>query len=86
MDTPAKVDNRVCEPAKSIVARFGGEAKIAEVLGISPTLPYGWQYAREKKGTGGTIPQRYHIALLDYAEANGISLSPADFLPVREVA
>lgn len=86
MDTPEKLPQRVCEPAKSIVARFGGEAKIAEVLSISPTIPYAWQYPREKKGTGGTIPQRYHLALLDHAQANGIDLSPADFLPVREVA
>lgn len=86
MDAPAKPERRVCEPAKSIIARFGGETKIAAVLGIASTIPYAWQYPRDKKGTGGTIPQRYHLALLDHASENGIPLSPADFLPVREVA
>lgn len=85
MDEPAKPDRRICEPAKSIIARLGGEVKVVTILGCGETAPYTWQYECPK-GTGGLIPQKHHLALLDYAQENGIPLSPADFLPVREVA
>lgn len=72
------------EPAASIIRRLGGEAKVSEITGRGLTAPYKWQYAVEKGGTGGLIPQRLHRILLDYAEAQGIALSPADFLPVHD--
>lgn len=74
------------DPAKTVIARLGGEAKVSQILGIGTTAPYAWQYGQDRNGTGGIIPQRHHVALLDYAKANGIDLSATDFLPVREVA
>lgn len=68
------------EPASSIVKKLGGEAIVATITGTASTAPYRWTYAREKGGTGGSIPQKYHRALLSYAEANGIPLSAEDFL------
>lgn len=74
------------DPARTVIARLGGEAKVSQILGIGTTAPYSWQYGQDRNGTGGIIPQRHHLALLDYAKENGIDLNPADFLPVREVA
>lgn len=71
------------EPAATIITRLGGEQKVSEITGRAYTAPYRWQQPVEKGGTGGLIPQRLHIKLLDYAAANGIALSPADFLPVH---
>ncbi len=71
------------EPAATIIARLGGEKVVSEITGRAYTAPYRWQHPIAKGGTGGLIPQRLHIILLDYARANGIELSPADFLPVH---
>lgn len=71
------------EPAATIIKRLGGEAKVSEITQRGVTAPYKWQYPVEKGGTGGLIPQRLHRTLLDYAAANGVELSPADFLPVH---
>lgn len=77
------------EPASSIISKFAvdgppkisGEAKVAEITRTAYTAPYRWQSERSKGGTGGTIPQKYHRPLLDYASANGIELKAEDFLP-----
>lgn len=69
------------EPAASIIARLGGEAKVSKITGTAYTAPYRWQYPKAIKGTGGLIPQRHHPALLGYARANDIPLSAADFIP-----
>jgi hypothetical protein len=69
------------EPAATIIARLGGERVVSEITGRAYTAPYRWQHPLEKGGTGGLIPQKLHAKLLDYARANGIELTPADFLP-----
>lgn len=71
------------EPAHSILKKLGGEAVVAQVTGVSITTPYNWQYPKEKGGTGGNIPQRYHRTLLGYAQANDIDLRAEDFLPLE---
>lgn len=74
------------EPAKSIIDRLGGEAKVSEITGTAYTAPYRWQHSRAQGGTDGLIPQRHHPALLAYARQHGISLEAADFLPIVEAA
>jgi hypothetical protein len=69
------------EPASSIIAKIGGEAVAAKITGTAYTAPYRWQHSRDRGGTGGLIPQRYHRTLLDYAQSNGIALKAEDFLP-----
>lgn len=69
------------EPASTIIKKLGGVTVVAKVTRTAYTAPYRWQSAREKGGTDGFIPRRYHPALLDYARENDIPLSPAEFLP-----
>ena len=69
------------QPAQKIIMRLGGEALVSEIAGVSLTTPYRWTYPREAGGTGGTIPQKHHRTLLDYARRRGIRLEAADFLP-----
>lgn len=71
------------EPASTIIKRLGGPPVVSKVTATAYTAPYRWQSPREKGGTGGTIPQRYHRALLDYARSRRIKLRAADFLPAR---
>jgi hypothetical protein len=72
------------EPASSIIKKLGGEAIVAAITETAYTAPYRWQAPRAKGGTGGTIPQRYHRVLLDYARSKDIPLTAADFLPLAD--
>lgn len=69
------------EPASGIIRKLGGEAVVREITGTAFTAAYRWQHSKEKGGTGGTIPQKYHRMLLEYALAHNIELTAADFLP-----
>jgi len=71
------------EPATKIIRRLGGPPVVAKITDTAYTAPYRWQAPREKGGTGGNIPQKYHRKLLDYAHAKRIKLRASDFLPVR---
>lgn len=73
------------EPARSIIAKLGGEAVVKMITGTAYTAPYRWQHPRSRGGTDGMIPQKYHRLLLEYANAHGIDLGPDPFLP-REPA
>lgn len=68
------------EPASTIIKKLGGESLVSEITGTANTAPYRWQYAKEKGGTGGSIPQRHHRTLLDYARNNSINLQAEDFI------
>jgi hypothetical protein len=69
------------EPAATIIGKLGGAKIVAAITGRATTAPYRWQYARQKGGTGGLIPQKYHRLLLDYAWQHGIALRATDFMP-----
>jgi hypothetical protein len=72
------------EPANTIIQKLGGEAVVARITATALTAPYRWQQPRDKGGTGGTIPQRHHRTILDYAQENSIDIAPGDFIPLRE--
>lgn len=71
------------DPAKSIIAKIGIE-KVSEVTGKHVSRVYRWMYPKERGGTGGLIPQSDAPALLSYAKANDIELSPAEFFGISE--
>ena len=73
------------DPAKSIIAKIGID-KVSEITGKHVSRVYRWMYPKDRGGTGGLIPQGDAPALLAYAKANEIDLSPADFFAVRENA
>lgn len=66
------------EPAASIIGKIGVDT-VALITGKHISRVYRWMYPKDRGGTGGLIPQGDAIALLDYARANGISLSANDF-------
>ncbi|GAA4169278.1 hypothetical protein GCM10023069_25580 [Shinella granuli] len=71
------------DPAKSIIAKIGIE-KVSEITGKHVSRVYRWMYPKERGGTGGLIPQSEAPALLSYAKANDIELSPAEFFGISE--
>ena len=63
------------EPAYSIIKELGGDAAVAEICGLRDrTTVYRWTVPKEKKGTGGVIPQKRLRALLAYADAKRIPI------------
>jgi len=68
------------EPARSVVAKLGTRV-VAEVTGKHVSRIYRWMAPREKGGTGGFIPHEDANALIEYARAEGVDLSPGDFFP-----
>lgn len=68
-------------PAELIIGKFGGHSKIAEVLGVDVSRVYRWTYPEDRGGTGGLIPQKHQVRLLEAAPELGIELAPADFFP-----
>jgi hypothetical protein len=69
------------EPASSIIAKLGGPSKVAAVVGVHPTRVSNWKRARASGGTGGTIPQTHHLAIIRLAKENGVDLGADDLLP-----
>lgn len=75
------------EPARSVIKKLGGEARVSEITGTSYTAPYRWQHSKERGGTGGLIPQKHHRPILDYALEHGIDVGPGDLIaPASEAA
>lgn len=61
------------------ITRLCGVENLAKWTGRTPTQVYRWGYAREKGGSGGSIPSIHHQAILDGAREANISLEPSDF-------
>jgi hypothetical protein len=68
-------------PAELVIGKFGGHARVAEILGVDVSRVHRWTYPKERGGTGGFIPQRHQTRLLDEARLEGLDLAPADFFP-----
>ena len=70
------------DQAKRIIVKFGGEAKVASLLGISRVTVYRWQYGRPY-GLDGLIPIHWVDKLQRAARTEGIFLTADDWLPTR---
>lgn len=66
--------------ASKIIARFGGEAKLAKLIGISRISIYRWQYKRPI-GADGLIPTANIEKIKAVARHEGILLRPEDWVP-----
>jgi hypothetical protein len=71
------------DPALSIIAQLGGATNVSKALGVSYSQVRKWTWSKERGGTGGLIPQRHHIPVLDLARALNKPLVASDFLPSR---
>lgn len=66
--------------AAKVIARFGGEAKLAGLIGISRISVYRWQYKRPY-GSDGLIPSAQIDKIRGVARIEGILLRPEDWVP-----
>ena len=66
--------------AAKIVARFGGEAKLAGLIGMSRISCYRWSY-RRPYGSDGLIPSAQIEKIKGVARLEGILLRDSDWVP-----
>lgn len=66
--------------ASKIVARFGGEAKLASLIGVSRISVYRWQYKRPI-GCDGLIPTANIEKIKAVARLEGILIRDEDWTP-----
>jgi len=68
------------DQATKIIARFGGEAKLAKLIGVSRVSCYRWNY-RRPYGSDGLIPTAQIEKIKGVARLEGILLRPEDWVP-----
>ena len=66
--------------ASKIIARFGGESRLAKLIGISRISVYRWQYKRPI-GSDGLIPTANIEKIKAVARLEGILIRDEDWLP-----
>lgn len=66
-------------PAERIIEKFGGAAKLAELLQVDVSRVYRWTYPADRGGTGGLIPTKHQHRLIEIGRDHGIKIAPADF-------
>jgi hypothetical protein len=60
-------------PAARIIERFGGQSKLAHLLGKSPSTVQYW-------ASTGRIPPKYHARLVALGTEEGVALAPAELV------
>ena len=71
-------ENNLIRPAEYVIESFGSGSEVARVLGVDKSTVSRWKLPKEKKGTNGTIPQKYWAALLSEAQSRSIPLTVVD--------
>ena len=61
--------------AQAIIAKFGGQSALADALGTKQSTVQHWAKT-------GTIPAKWHSAVVSKAVDRGISVSPGEFSPI----
>lgn len=80
MNRNGKMHGNLCEPAASVIAKFGGVRPLARELGLDPSTISKWQTRSRKHGTEGLIPARYHWTLLALARSRSIELEAEELI------
>ncbi len=74
------------EPASSIIRLFGGVSVVATIVKKHPSRVYRWTYPTSvREGTGGLVPARDQLALLNHARENGVDFLPEDFFSPERI-
>jgi hypothetical protein len=71
-------------PAELIIKEFRGVRPLARKLGINPSTVCRWSKPNAEGGTGGNIPQRYFVPLLEIAKHEGRAISLNDLVFGRQ--
>lgn len=78
------------KPAHHVIAAFGGPTRMVKrlaKLGFNKEATDAYRLLREKdkRGTGGIIPQSWHLAILQAAEEDGLDITDRDIIRGRKI-
>ena len=62
------------EPATTLIELIGGPKVAADVCKLKRLQVWRWTVPKNKGGTGGTVPQRHHAAIIRHVREQGIEL------------
>jgi hypothetical protein len=83
MDPTLESRSEPLTQAERIIAKFGGPATLAKLIGRNPASVYRWTYSRAIGGTDGLIPSSALRLVLDAARKEGIFITSDDLYPGR---
>ena len=67
-----------CDPARSVVEKFGGPYELAGSLGLNPTAVYYWMWPKSDGGANGVIPLGKWEQILAAAKQKKVKLKLQD--------
>ncbi len=70
-----------CEPANSLIMKFGGPEAVAAIVDTTPGQVRRWRRTKEKGGTGGAVPHWHIEKLTTAAQERRIKVRAEDFMP-----
>lgn len=70
-----------CEPANSIITKFGGPEAVAAIVEATPGQVRRWRRAKNKGGTGGAVPHWHIPKLMSAAAERKLRIRAEDFMP-----
>lgn len=65
--------------AKRIITKMGGARNVANLLNVAHTTVYKWDHDKGKNGTGGVIPLKYWLPLIEASKGTKSELTLEDF-------
>ncbi len=65
-------------PAREVVAKLGGVRATARILSLSPSAVSRWMMSTDRRGTGGSVPQRHWPAIITHAKKERIKIGLRD--------
>lgn len=71
-------------PAQWIIKVFGGVRATARKLNADKGQISRWLQPEEKKGTGGGIPRKKQLLILEIAEKEGLDITAQDLIKGRQ--
>lgn len=82
VEPPAEALPGSASPAERVIAKFGGERAVAEMLRIAVSTVYRWTWPHERGGCAGIIPRKRQDQLLAKAKEKRVDLTRLDFFEV----
>lgn len=71
--------DKISPTAKAVIEKCGGVRAVSAITGLSESSIYKWTYSAQKGGTGGLVPSRAQVALIEAAKRGEVDLKPEDF-------
>lgn len=65
--------------ATRVIQKCGGVPRTASLAETSENWVYRWRLDKDKGGTGGVIPPKAQMKLLEAASRGEVDISPSDF-------